>query len=749
MAKRNDLTDDEILAKIEAQEATSYGINDSELSEERASAIDRYLGKPYGNEIDGRSQVVSTDVADTIESILPSLLKVFMSGDEVVRFDPKGPEDIEAAQQETDVVNHLVLERNNGFFTFYTWFKDALLSKNGYVKVYWEEREEVETETYQGLTDEEFAFIVQSKEVEVVEHTQYPDEIDAQMRQQAIEQALQNPDQFAGQKQAAQIQAIPAKMLHDVKVQTKETKGCIEIEPVAPEAMMVSVDTNCVSVQDATFVQHREQCTIADLREDGFDVPDDIGYDEDSDQFEQEAVARDLYSEQDDHEAYNGAERKLLVRDTYIRIDGELWRYVVVGQKIIHREEAEVIPFAAITPVIMPHRHIGRSVADLVEDIAEIKTALMRGQLDGLYLALNPRHVISDKVNLDDMLVSRPGGVVRTMGLPGESVMPLITPDVSSVAYPMIEYMDGVKENRTGVTRYNQGLDANSLNKTATGVNQIMTAAQQRIELVARIFAETGVKELFYLVHRLTKQHSQREMALRLRNKWVTVDPRQWKTRTDLTVSVGLGTGNKDQQLMHLMTILQAQREAIAIGIATPKNIFNALTKLTQNAGFRNAEEFWTDPEQNPAPKEDPQPSPDAVLLSQTEIEKARIQAEKDKEVAYHKAMVDYQKAIDVASIDAQTQARTDAASDLKNQRDYTMHGIKLMAEHLMAGKSSEEVMAAGAEQEPEPQEEPDKMDQIAVALQSLAQAIALLNTPKQVIRDANGRAVGIQAVGM
>jgi len=741
MAKRNDHTDDEILAKIEAQEATSYGIFDDELSSERASAIDRYLGKPYGNEVEGRSQVVSTDVSDTIESILPSLLKVFMSGDEVVRFDPKGPEDIEAAQQETDVVNHLVLERNNGFFTFYTWFKDALLSKNGYVKVYWEEREEVETETYQGLTDEEFAFIVQSNEVEVIEHTEYPDEVDIQMRQQAIEQALANPDQYAGQKQAAQIQAMPAKMLHDAKVQTKETKGCLEIEPVAPEAMMVSVDTSCVSLQDANFVQHREQSTIADLREDGFDVPDDIGFDENSDQFEAEANARDLYSEQYDRESFNGSDRKLLVRDTYIRIDGELWRYVVVGQKIIHKEQAEIIPFAALTPVIMPHRHVGRSVADLVSDIAEIKTALMRGQLDGLYLALNPRHVISDKVNLDDMLVSRPGGVVRTMGLPGESVMPLISPDVSGVAYPMIEYMDGVKENRTGVTRYNQGLDANSLNKTATGVNQIMTAAQQRIELVARIFAETGVKELFYLVHRLTKQHSQREMALRLRNKWVTVDPRNWKTRTDLTVSVGLGTGNKDQQLMHLMTILQAQEKAIAIGIATPKNIFNTLTKLTQNAGFRNAEEFWTDPEQNPQQDKEPQPSPDTMVLAQTEIQKTQIKAESDEKIAMQKAALDYQKSIDIEQIKQQTEAAKAHQADIENQRAYTMDGIKLIVDQILQQYAAQASMQATAEAQDRQKEDSGKADMqnvLAAALNGFAQAMQSMNQQKQIVRDAN-----------
>lgn len=655
---RSELSDAEILAKIQAEETQAYGLNDSELSGDRAKSIDYYLGKPFGNEVDGRSQVISTDVADTIESLLPALLKVFVSGDEVVKFDPKGPEDIDKAEQETQAINYLVMEKNSGFQIFYTWFKDALLSKNGYVKVYWEEYEEVEKENYQGLTDDELAMLMQN-DVELLEHSEYPDEIDQQQREQAI---AQNP------QAAQQIMSQPAKMLHDVKVQTTKQDGRICIENVAPESIMVSVDTKCVSLQQARFVQHREMTTVAELQGRGFDVPEDIA-DDYTDQFEQEQIARDLYNEQDDRNAGSGLDRRILVKDTYLVCHGELMRYVVVGQTILLAEEAEIIPFAAITPVIMPHRHVGRSVADLVMDIQLIKSTLLRGQLDGLYLGLNPRHGITDKVNLDDFLVSRPGGVVRvTGGTPMENIMPLLSPDVSSIAYPMLEYMDGIKENRTGVTKYNQGLDANSLNKTASGISQIMGAAQQRTELIARIFAEGGVKELFMLVHRLMRTHSQRELILRLRNKWIAVDPRQWKTRTDLSVSVGLGTGNKDQMLGHLMTILQAQKEGIQIGLATPKNIYNALAKLTQNAGFKNAEEFWTDPEGvEQKPKEEPQPSPDAVLYSQTEIAKTKIKAEADNAAK-----------IQIAQMQLAAKAGEVKQQDIEDQRKYIMEAVKM-----------------------------------------------------------------------
>jgi hypothetical protein len=306
-------------------------------------------------------------------------------------------------------------------------------------------------------------------------------------------------------------------------------------------------------------------------------------------------------------------------------------RFVVLGNTIVYREEADCIPFACITPMIMPHRHIGRSYADLTSDIQMIKSTLIRGQLDNMYLANNGRYAISDRVNLDDMLTSRPGGIVRVNGEPGSSIMPLQQAPFPQSSFAMVEYMDSMKEKRTGITAYNQGLDSNSLNKTASGIAQVMSAAQQRLELVARTFAETGVKDLFMLVHRLVRTKVTKPDIIRLRNKWVEVDPREWKSRKDLSISVGLGAGNKDQQMMHLNNILQMQKEALAGGLTSVDKIYNALAKLTQNAGFKDPNEFWTDPSQNPpAP-----PTPDsqmqaAELFAQVEREKAQLKAQTD-----------------------------------------------------------------------------------------------------------------------
>ena len=658
------LSDSEIVARIEAEESKSYGVNDSQLSFERSEAINFYLGLPFGNEVEGRSQVVSYDVQDTIESALPQLLKVFVAGDKVVTFDPKGPEDQDAADQETDYVNHVVMEKNAGFNIFYVWFKDALLSKNGYVKVYTETEDEMEEVEYSGLTDAQLQMLASDDKTEVLEHTAYPDpSVDIAMLQQQAMMNNQDP------------MSIMQPMLHDVKLKVTESKDSIKIKNVAPENIMVSVDTTGPSLNDSRFVQHRELMAVAEVAE-AFNLSESKVEGIMSDirsVFEQESNARDIYSEEFDRAV---DEHDALVKDTYIKINGERWRYVVLGNEIIYKEKCEYVPFACITPMIMPHRHIGRSYSDLTQDIQMIKSTLLRGQLDNMYLANNGRYAISDRVNLDDMLTSRPGGIVRVSGEPGSAIMPLQHPPLPASTFSMVEYMDSMKEKRTGITAYNQGLDSNSLNKTASGVAQIMSAAQQRIELVARTFAETGVKDLFQLVHRLVRTTLTKPDIIRLRNRWVEVDPREWKARKDMSISVGLGAGNKDQQLMHLTTILQMQKEAIQIGITSPEKIYNALAKLTQNAGFKNPEEFWTNPANTPEQEGQQQKPTEAEIMVQGQLQieqqKAQAQMMQEQERSKNDIIIEREKIIAQAELEkfkAQLKAETDLAiAQLKAQ---------------------------------------------------------------------------------
>lgn len=587
---------------IQQNEKQALGWMNGDLAASRARINDAYLSKPYGTELEGRSSIVTSDVFDTVEAILPGLIRVFTSGDEVAQFDPVSPEDEQAAKQETDYINHILTQKNDFLPFLQTWLRDGLISINGYAKAIWQVDERPQESVYQGLSEEEAVYLLNDKDIEV---------IGSWIDDNGI----------------------------TIKIKTVDKIGQVKIYNCPPEEVLVNPDHSDVSLKNARFVQHRPKMTISELRAMGYEVPDDVSDDEESD-FGEEWQSRNRYADEsgwfsEDDSVNDPSSRIVTFKETYIRYDldgdgyAELRRICMVGDLVLSNEQVETIPIAAWTPVIYPHRHIGRSLAELVEDVQKVKTSTLRSALDSMYLSLNGRNVISDRVNMDDLLVSRPGGVVRLLegAMPGEGhVMPLVSPDLSGTAYQMLEYQDSVRETRTGVTRYNQGLDANSLNKTATGIQSIMSASQARIELVARTFAETGMRDLMFIIHELVRKHSSKEEVIRIRNQWVPIDPRTWKTRYDMTISVGLGTGNREHQMNNIMLLMRVQQQAFPAGIVQPENIYHAALKLAESAGFKAPEQFFTDPA-NILPKP---PAPDPKIVK---IESDNKNAEADRQL--------------------------------------------------------------------------------------------------------------------
>lgn len=584
---------DSLLAAIERHEslANSYG----DLSDERSTALDYYLGKPMGNEVEGRSQVVSRDVWDTVEWIKPQLADIFCSGDQVVLFSPTGPNDVQKAQQETEYVSHIATEKNDWFTVWYGWSHDALLQKVGYVLAYYDEHKDRTKEEYEGLSDDELALLLQDPDIQVIKH-----EIDE--------------DDAGG-------------VYHEVTIERVKEYGCVKIENIAPERVLVSHNARGLNLQDPRldFCEYWEFKTISELRDEGFKVDDDLSDSSENVQ-DWEDQSRDTLNpfKNSDGDESSPAARRLKVRNVWIRYDAnddgltELRRVVVVGSTILEDEECDQITLIALCPVPLPHQHVGLSVADAVKDLQDIKTALLRGSLDNLYLANNGRHAVDmNRVNLDDMLVSRPGGIVRVDGPLGDALMPLNHSVAGDVAVPMMEYMDRIGQKRTGVNEQSQGLDPNTLNKTATGATMLMSAAQQRIKFIARIFAETGVKALFRVIHALTLKNARKEEIVQLRSQWVPVDPRQWTKRDDLSISVGLGTGDRASQVGMLTQILGIQAQAAQFGLASPDKVYNTLKRLVQAAGYKDPTEFWNDPTQNPMPPPGP---PTEVLKEQAKI---------------------------------------------------------------------------------------------------------------------------------
>lgn len=583
------MTNDELLNIVEQEEANCIGVSSGELSEQRRKAMAYYYGQPYGNEVEGRSQVVTSEVLDAVEGVMPSLMSIFTASDEVVRFEPQGPEDEAAAAQATDYVNYIFSRSNNGFLVLYCLFKDALLQKNGFCKAYWEEYEDYTKEKYAGLTEEEFLMLAQGDEVEVLEHTKNPDGS------------------------------------HDAVFRKKSKQGKICLDPIPPEEVLISRDTPN-ELGKARFVEHRRKVTISKLREMGFEVDSSLTDQESTAEYNAERLERTNYddsgSNQNDDNALDPAMKEVWVCEAYLKVDfdgdgvAEGRKITKVGKRVLDNVEYDSCAIVTGTPILMPHKVYGMSLADLVMDLQLIKSTITRQLLDNAYLANNGRYEALDgMVNMDDLLTNRPGGVVRVKAI--GSVKRIETPLLGQPAFQLLEYFDVVKENRVGVTRYNQGLDADSLNKTAHGIERIMGAAQQRIELIARILAETCLKELFWKILELISKHQNKPQVVKLRNQWVTVDPREWKNKFNMTVTVGLGTGSQQATLQSAQLIMASQFEMLKAGlgdaVVTPENIYNAGKLLAKAAFPKHGDQLFTNPAQ--AQPKPPQPDPEMLKL--------------------------------------------------------------------------------------------------------------------------------------
>ena len=632
------VTELELKNIIGQQINNSMGYMGGNLSAQRKKSLEYYMGEPLGTEIDGRSQVVSTDVADTVETILPNLLKIFTASDQTVKCEPVKAEDVALAEQATNYINYIFNKDNNGFSILYTWFKDALIEKNGIVKVYWDESEKVEQETYENLSQEEYKILTDNDDVEVIDEESFVDEkAKAEFEEIKIIAADQGQD----------LGKLPTPKLYNCIIKRTTSSGKVKIENIPPEEFLI--ERNAKTIEDANFVAHRVLKTRSDLIQMGFDrdVVDDLPT-QNTVTLNDERLAR--FADIDEsslNDAPDESTQDIEIYECYVKIDmdgdgiAELRKIIVAGgnaNTILENMPCDFIPFCSLTPVPMPHRFYGRSVSELVEDVQLVKSTVMRQLLDNMYLTNNNRVAIMDgMVNLDDLLTSRPGGVVRTKQPPSQVMLPMQNQTISQQAFPLLEYLDTVRETRTGVTRYSQGLDADALNKTATGVNTLMSQSQMRMELIARVFAETGIKDLFKRIFELTVKYQNKERIVELNNKFVPVSPTEWKNRYNISITVGLGAGSKDQQIVMLNNILQKQLQAFQLQgnkeypMVTLKNIYNSLAKIIEEAGLKNVENYFVNPDEG---KELVQPSPPPEPTPIEKIEFTRIASEEKRKVA-------------------------------------------------------------------------------------------------------------------
>ena len=647
---------------LDAEIENALGFIETETTDARRKALEYYNREPYGNEVEGRSSIVTGEVAEVVDGALPQLLRIFTASDEMVRFEPKGAGDEEKAKQATEYVNWVLNHDNQGTILFHNWFKDALLQKNGIVKVYWDEQTDVTKEKYEGLNEEELTMLLADPEVEVVS-------------QDMEEVAPAGVDEMG----------MPTPPVYSYSIKLKRTKknGKVIVENVPPEEFLISKKARTIA--DAPFVAHRKLVTRSELIAMGFDKTTVETLPTYSDlTFSEERVARyDRGEMPDEQSSLDMSMQDVEVYECYIKTDydgdgiAELRKVTYAGSDVLDNEEVDFVPFCSICPIPMPHKFFGQSLADRATDLQLIKSTVTRQILDNMYMVNSPRmSAVEGQVNLDDLLTVTANGVIRVKN--PNALTPVVVPPTASQSFPLLQYLDQVQSKRTGVNEASQGLDPNVLqNTTATAVAMVQNAAAGKVEMIARVFAETGVKDLFEKILALVCKYQDKARIIRLRGRYVSIDPREWVNGFDMAINVGLGTGDKQQQMAMIAAVLQKQEQILGTQgfnnpLVTLTQYRQTLGRFIEAAGFKDSQEFFKEipPEleqqiANPQPQQAPvDPAVQAYMAqTQAQIVANQQKSQADIELAREKAAADIQLQREKNAADIQLQREKAAAT--------------------------------------------------------------------------------------
>jgi hypothetical protein len=622
----------------------------------RIQAERMYEGLKDGTEIPGRSQVVSRDVAEAIDSMMPGLMRIFYQSGKVVRFLPRKIEDVAQMEQVSDYIDYLWNTRNPGYETMHDWFKAALMFRLGVIKVLWDKSIDVTEECYENLTEQELAVIAENPDYEILEEKAYADPDALTLIENGFKlvtaQAL-----VSGQQppEPPQIDEDSLPKRYDIKVKLSKERGRIKVHTVPSEEFLF--DHWTTSQDTKGFFAHRRQMTKSELREMKFDddLIDQIEFSPGTENVLQEKFERFRPEETgwnpSNSSSGDESQDSVWVSECYLLIDwdgdgiAEYRCITIAGDSdytILDNCICDSHPFVVVTPIRSPFKMVGQSITDQVIDLQRIKTQLTRQALDNTYLANQTRYVMNDNVNMDDVMNPRPGSPIRVEGSPSDSIMPLPVQPISDSILGMITYVDGVRDRRTGLSPYNQGLDADELNDTATGVALIQQAGAARQELIARNFAE-GLARAFRRIYALLSQHQVESDAFRVGSNWIPIQPTTWATEYDVEVLVGLGTGNRDRELAGANAIIQLQQTlvqqqgllnggpagALSGPFVTAQNVYAALSRLVEGFGLKVTDGYFSNPATMPPPKPQGPPPPDPqaqMIAAQTQIEQAKLQ---------------------------------------------------------------------------------------------------------------------------
>lgn len=645
--ERPAMSDQQMLSIVRDEVDNALGWTGTRLTAARQRNLEEWFGNKRGDEIEGRSQATSRVTFEQVEQILPGLLEVFVASNEVCQMMPQGPEDEESAKAATQAVNH-VFRQNGGLEILTTMFRDALIQRNGITKTYWDESTEGHFETYENKTVEEVAKLDEDRRFEFKEVT--PSVMGADGEIVEIDEEM--------------AQQVPAELLRlTVKGVRRPDDGRVRIENVPPEEFLINRDARGIEHSTARFLAHRIRTSVSDLIASGVEPDVAKGIPTSQPSSTTETAARMRSSQQDGNDFgftdRTDSQRQVLVTECYVLMDSdgdgisEWWRIMVGGeyaQSFISADPVDGHPFASVTPIPIPHRFYGLALADVVSDINQIQTTLWRQYLDSLYLSTDPRTVVLSQgngdtatpmVNLEQLIDSTPGGYIEEYA-PGALRMFEQKTNAADII-PALGMHKEMLQSRTGITPEGQGIDPDAINKTAYGVMVQQSASAQRSTLIARVFADTGVRRMFKLIYKELLQHGS-EMHIHTGGEWVHLNPSDWATNLDAQISVGLGHGTRMEKVNNLQT-LAAVQEKLAMNpgtanMVTQGNIYATASSLVEALGFKEPSKFVTDPQTNPPQPKEPDAAEKAIEAQQ-QIETMKLELDRQKiEVERFKAMV-------------------------------------------------------------------------------------------------------------
>ena len=670
------MTESELVALLSQAEEDAATYN-GEFSKENTKYLSAYLGDKSGefSAITNQSSVVSTDIADVVEADMPSLARIFLGSGDVVTFQPNTESEVEIqeAEEKTKYVNWIVRSQPESFNIIHNWLKDAEIQKNGVVKYFIEEQKEVEVVEYEGVDAQEIQAIIESLKGSKVDKVK-------------VEVAEQEESEIIGDT-PSEVAEFNIKF----RVTTEKQKVCIINIP--PESFLIT--RNARSIDDAEMVGDRVRKTRGELLSEGFDkkIIDQLSTvdEEDNRTSNIDAVRnRDQGGSNYDTTINDWASQNVEISDLYVKIDfdgdgiAERRHVMISGNKVLVNEYFNHVPYASLSAILMPHKAIGRSRAEITYPYQLQKTALQRGMNDNIYMVNNPRNVVHPDVDLDDMLTVRTNGIIRmeegSQVLPGNAVFPLQIPYIGQQALQVIQYVDQSRAQTTGALLANQGLDADKLNQeTATRFNGVKDSSDAKIELIARNYGETGFRKLYEGIAWLVSRYQDTATEFRVLGKALTVNPKGWKYSHYVQSNVGLGAGDNEKSLEVLQGIYGIQQSLIQQGstLADEADVYSTLSRIVQGAGFPRVDEFFNNPDE-----------PDETLKAENEIlNKMVVQLQEQVQGMQNPLAEAEQIKAQASLVTAQGKAQLDVLSMQQAQEQFNR-------EQVQANKEFQETMA-------------------------------------------------------